>query len=287
MFARTAAAFLAAGILGTGVAFSQTAPNPARQSGVSRDQLPVSKVAVVGHTTPAINYRPRHDDTKIDFAGTNLMPKAKGEATISGEKGHMKIEAEFDDLAAPGTFGREYLTFVMWAITPEGRAKNLGEIQVKDKESDAKIEVTTDLQAFALIVTAEPYFAVTQPSDAIVLENVVRKDTKGNVETTVAKYELLGRGTYLMNHDVDDMKVKPVEPGVSLDLAQARNAVELARFAGADNFAADTYDKAVSLLEKAEDAKKRDHGDNEVMMNARQAVQTAEDARILALNHRR
>ena len=281
MLMRTATAFLASGLMFGGVALAQTAPNPTRA-----DQVPVYKIVVVGRTTPAVNYRPRHDDTKIDFAGTSLTPKAKGEATVSGEKGHMKIKADFSSLEAPGKFGPEYLTYVLWAITPEGRPTNLGEIQVEDKTSDPDLEVTTDLQAFALIVTAEPYFAVTQPSDAVVLENVARKDTKGDVEFVEAKYELLSRGTYLMNHKVSEMKSKPIEPGVLLDLAEARNAVELARFAGADVFATDTFAKAERLLAQAEDAKKRDKSDNDVMMPARQAVQTAEDARIIALKRR-
>jgi hypothetical protein len=248
--------------------------------------VPVYRIVTVSRTTPAINYRPREDDTKIDFVGTNLMPKARGEATVSGEKGHMKLKTSFSNLRAPSTFGSEYLTYVLWAITPEGRSTNLGEIQVKDKESDAKTEVTTELQAFALIVTAEPYFAVAQPSDAVVLENAVRKSTKGDFDVVNAKYELLGRGAYLMNHNATEMKQKPIEPGVPLDLAQARNAVELARFAGADVRAGDTYDKAVRLLATAEDAKKRDKGDDAVMMPARQAVQTAEDARLIALRGR-
>ena len=118
---------------------------------------------------------------------------------MSGEKGYIEIDARFDKLAPPEQFGPEYLTYVLWAITPEGRATNLGEVQLDD--DDARVQVTTELQAFGLVVTAEPYFAVTQPSDVVVMENVVRDDTKGKVETIQAKYELLKRGSYLMNQD--------------------------------------------------------------------------------------
>ena len=242
------------------------------------------RLTVVGRTTAAVNYRPRAGDTEIDFAGTALLPGARGHATVSGEKGYIKIDAEFDKLQPPGKFGREYLTYVLWAVTPEGRAKNLGEVQYDD--DDARVKVTTDLQAFGLIVTAEPYFAVTQPSDAVVLENVVREGTKGRVEAIEARYQLLQRGTYLMKRDASELKVKALEPGAPLDLAQARNAVELARLAQADTFAADTLGKARGLLEEAEQARDAKKSNNQIMMTARQAVQTAEEARVMALQKR-
>ena len=200
---------------------------------------------------------------------------------MSGEKGYIRIDAHFDELEPPSRFGAEYLTYVLWAITPEGRATNLGEVQFDDK--DARVKVTTELQAFGMIVTAEPYFAVTQPSDAVVIENVVRDSTKGNIETIQAKYELLKRGTYLMNQDAAALKRKPLEPGAPLDLAQARNAVDLARLAGADRYAADTYVKASRLLADAEVAREKGKKGNEVQQPARQAAQTAEDARLVAL----
>jgi outer membrane protein OmpA-like peptidoglycan-associated protein len=259
------------------------APSPASSSpqGVSSSQTPLFRVTVVGRTTAAINYRPRSGDTKVDFAGTALLPDAHGYAEVSGEKGYIRIDARFDDLQPPSKFGTEYLTYVLWAITPEGRATNLGEVQVDDK--DARIKVTTQLQAFGMIVTAEPYFAVTQPSDVVVMENVVRDGTKGTVETIQAKYELLKRGTYLMNQDASRLKVKALEPGAPLDLAEARNAVELARLAGADRYAGDTFVKASRLLADAELAREKHKKGNEVQMPARQAAQTAEDARLISL----
>ena len=244
MVSRTAV-FFACGVLVTSAAQaqSQAPPNPTQRT-VSADQaqVPLFRVTVVGRTTPAMNYRPRSGDTKIDFDGTALMPEATGTATVSGEKGYMRIDARFDKLSPPAQFGREYLTYVLWAITPEGRATNLGEVQRDD--DDARVKVTTELQAFGLILTAEPYFAVTQPSDVVVMENVLRDSTKGRAETIQAKYELLKRGSYLMNQDAAKLNVKPLEPGAPLDLAEARNAVELARMAGADRYAADTFTKA-------------------------------------------
>lgn len=286
MHCRISTVLLAAGLFAPAAAVAQTAPNPTQRPVVveQRDQVPVFRVTVVGRTTPAVNYRPRSGDTKIDFAGTPLMPQAKGTARIKGQKGYIEINADFKNVRPASQFGPEYLTYVVWAITPEGRARNLGELQIKGDDGDVK--VTTELQAFGLIVTAEPYFAVTQPSDVVVMENVVREGfggTVGNIEVINAKYELLKRGSYLMNQDVGRFKVKPLEPGAPLDLAEARNAVELARLAGADRFAADTFDKAADLLSQAEMARTRGRGGNAVMMPARQAVQTAEDARLIAL----
>jgi outer membrane protein OmpA-like peptidoglycan-associated protein len=260
-------------------AFAQVALPPAQPSDITAP-APLFRVTVVGRTTPAINYRPRSGKTKVDLVGTPLLPEARGEAEVSGEKGYIEIDARVRQMQPATRFGREYLTYVLWAITPEGRAKNLGEIQIDD--NDARVQVTTEFQAFALIVTAEPYFAVTQPSDVVVMENLVRDDTKGKVETVQAKYELLKRGSYLMEQSAN-FKVKPVEPGAPLDLAEARNAVELARLAGADRYAADSFAKAQKLLIDAEVAREKRKRGNDVMMPARQAAQTAEDARLIAL----
>ena len=280
MYERTAAAVALASVLSLGTAFSQTpaqAPNPT-QRGVDTapEANPIFRVTVVARTTTAINYRPRSGSTKIDFVGTPLLPAARGDATVKGERGYISVDANFEKLEPATKFGPEYLTYVLWAITPEGRATNLGELQVSG--DDGELDVTTELQAFGLIVTAEPYFAVTQPSDVVVMENVIRDNTVGTAGVVEANYQLLKRGTYLMNQNASYQPVE-IKPGVPLDLAEARNAIVLARLAGADRYAADTYDKAFGLLTQAEKAK----GKNNIMMPARQAVQTAEDARLIAL----
>jgi outer membrane protein OmpA-like peptidoglycan-associated protein len=282
MFKPTITPFVFAGLI-AGAAFAQTAPDASQQSSAQAGQgnAPIFRVTVVGHTTPAVNYRPRKGNTDIDFKGTPLMPLAAGRAKVQGKKGYIDIEAKFEKLGAPTQFAPEYLTYVLWAITPEGRATNLGEVQVEGDE--AKIHVTTELQAFGMVVTAEPYFAVSQPSDVVVLENSLREGTSGNIDVIAAKYELLKRGTYLMDQDSRQWKLKPLEPGAPLDLAEARNAVMLSRIAGADRYAGDTYQKATRLLTEAEDARAHKRNNDGVMMSARQAVQTAEDARLIAV----
>jgi outer membrane protein OmpA-like peptidoglycan-associated protein len=281
MLSRGLAAFLVSVGLVVVPASAQTAPNPVQQSVTTDAQGGVVfRVTVVGRTIPTVNYRPRGGDTELDMVGTALMPRARGEIEVSGKKGYIEISGKFDRLEPPTRFGPEYLTYVMWAITPEGRATNLGELQIKDER---RVRVTTELQAFGLIVTAEPYFAVTQPSDVVVMENAVKRGTEGRIETIDAKYELLKRGSYLMNQAYANLKMKTPEPGTQLDLAQARNAVALARVAGANEFAAETFAKADALLQEAEQARERRRGGNAVQQPARQAAQTAEDARIIAL----
>ena len=241
--------------------------------------VPVLRVNVVERTAKAINYRQRAGATKVDFTGTALQPKAYGEAKVETKKGYTEIEVEFDDLEPASKFGPEFLTYVLWAISPEGRPSNLGEILL-DKTRDGKLNVTTELQAFGMIVTAEPYFGVTQPSDVVVMENIVRRDTKGQVEDIQAKYELLPRGEYILN--VDPSKVVPLpDSRNTLPLLEARNAVQIARWARADQYASDTFHKAETLLERAESYQAQKQTKSAVQ-TAREAVQTAEDSRLIA-----
>jgi outer membrane protein OmpA-like peptidoglycan-associated protein len=238
-------------------------------------------VNVVERTTKAINYRHHSGSTKVDFRGTPLLPEARGEAKVESKQGYIEIEVEFDDLQGATRFGPEYLTYVMWAITPEGRATNLGEVILNGTRS--KLNVTTELQAFGLIVTAEPYFAVSQPSDVVVMENFIRKDTVGKIEEIDAKYELLQRGQYSVNVPPAELKPIPLDKDTPLDLHEARNAVRIARWAGAEKDAGESFQKADKLLQQAEVYKARKAGNKPVAMTAREAVQTAEDARLIAL----
>lgn len=240
--------------------------------------MPVYRVTTTARTAKAINYQHRNGATKIDFRGTSLLPGSRGEAKVEGKQGYIEIEVEFDDLKPANLLGSEYLTYVMWAITPEGRTSNLGEILLNGTKS--KLNVSTELQSFALLVTAEPYYAVTRPSDLIVMENVVRKDTAGRVEEIDAKYELLERGQYLKLSNPLALKLDDKQP---LELYEARNAVQIARSMGADRFAADTFVKAEKSLAQAEAYQARKAGKKPVTMMARESVQIAEDARIIAV----
>ena len=260
-----------------------SAQTPAQERRENSDRTaagltPIYRVTVTERTTKAISYRNRSGATKIDFAGTALLPAAHAEAKVESKKGYIEIEVEFRNLPEATQFGAEYLTYVLWAITPEGRTSNLGEILRSG--TSGKLDVTTELQAFGLVVTAEPYFAVSRPSDVVVMENIVRPDTVGKIELIDAKYELLQRGQYEHLANVLDLRVNRKMP---LELYEARNAIQIARSSGADRFATETFKKAEADLQQAETYHARNAGTKPVTMTARHAVQTAEDARAIAV----
>ncbi len=244
---------------------------------------PIFRVTVVEKTTNAISYRHRDGWTKVDLHGTALAPDANGHADVNSRPGYIEAKTEMHKLLPASQYGPEYLTYVLWAITPEGRSKNLGEV-VLDDGGSSHLDVTTDLQAFALIVTAEPYFGVTQPSDVVVMENVVRQDTLGKIEQMSVKYDLLKRGTYTMTASPGKFHAVKVDKRVPLQLFEAQNALEIARSANADTYAKDTFDNAADLLRQAEAYQGRKNvGSKPVIMTARESVQASETSRLLAL----
>ena len=264
------------------------APNPTQQSNATENAArmangsgPIYRVTVVARTTKAVNYNHRSGATRIGFRGTALMPEARGEAKVESKQGVIKIDAQMERLEPATMFGPEYLTYVMWAITPEGRATNVGEVLLNGDKT--KLDATTELQSFSLIVTAEPYFAVTQPSDVVVMENFVRQDTTGTIEQVDAKYELLQRGQYTLNVNPSDLTPRRLDRKVPLELYEARNAVQIARWTGAEHYAGDTFQKAVQGLENAEGYLQGKAGKKPIGTVAREAVQMAEDARIITV----
>jgi len=268
-------------LLASGIALSLSAFAQNTTAVEPMAHTPTFRVVVTSRTTPAVNYKHRSGSTKVDFAGTDLMPSANGEADVNSKRGAIEIEAEFGDLQKPTTFGNEYLTYILWAISPEGRAVNLGEVLVGGN-SRSKLHVTTDLQAFALIVTAEPYYAVRQPSNVVVLENVIRKDTKGSVESVNAKYELMERGGYIPT----GYKFDPVvlNARLPLEFFEARNAVRIAESEGAEQYASDSYQHAVQLMNNTDAyATRKNVPKKPLIAVARETVQTAEDAREIAV----
>ena len=239
------------------------------------------RVTVISRSVQAVNYEHRSGSSKVDFAGTDLMPSANGEAKVDSKRGSIEIDAEFGNLQRPTTFGNEYLTYILWAISPEGRAVNLGEILLGGNHR-SKVRVTTDLQAFALIVTAEPYYAVRQPSNVVILENIVREETKGTTEAVNAKYELMERGGYIPT----GYKFDPVvlNARLPLEFFEARNALRIAQSEGAEQYAPDSYKHAVELMNNADSDAIDKHIDRKPLIAvSREAVQTAEDARAIAV----
>jgi outer membrane protein OmpA-like peptidoglycan-associated protein len=247
---------------------------------VQQNQTPSYRINVVSRTTPAMNYGHR-DSTKIDFKGTDLMPSISGEARVQSKRGDTKISAEFEGLQEPTSFGGEYLTYVLWAISPEGRPANLGEVLVGD-DHRSKLEATSEMQAFALIVTAEPYFAVRRPSNVVVAENAIRRDTVGSSEGVDAKYELIDRGGYIPTGFHFDPIV--LKAGLPLEFYEARNALQIAKSAGAETYAASSYENAANRMKEADDLAMMRHVDKKALIaTSREAVQTADDAREIAV----
>jgi len=276
---------LGAGMLFIGFASAQP-PAPS-------DPQPIYRVTVISRNLEAVNYEHRGGPTPIDFQGTVLLPHAKGMAMVESHRGSVAIDAKFEHLDAPTRFGREYLTYVLWAISPEGRTKNLGEVLV-DSSNKAHVKVTTDLQAFGLMVTAEPYYSVSLPSDVVVAENVIRPDTVGTREEVTAKYELLPRGEYTLTIEPSQLKSLNAEAEALpydryealLELYQAENALQIARSLGADRYAPDSFNKAAALLTQAQDMNARRVDTQAIVSNAREAAQMAEDARVIAVKRR-
>ena len=237
----------------------------------------VIKIPAVERTVQTVSYRAKSGETKIDFKGTPYLPEAKGEAKVGTKEGNLSIEAEFEKLQPASKFGAVYLTYVLWAITPEGRSTNLGELLLDGNKG--KMNVSTRLQAFGLIVTAEPYYSVTYPSELVVLENIIRKDTRGKVEEVDAKVELFKRAQY------EDTKFPPLQMNskVPLEFYEAQNAIRIAKSQQADKYASDSFAKAEAAFAQAQDYIKRKQNKKSIIMVSKEAAQTAEASRIIAL----
>jgi outer membrane protein OmpA-like peptidoglycan-associated protein len=245
-------------------------------------QTPTYRVTVVERTTQAVDYRDRGGTTQVDMRGTSLAPQITGDAKVTGHTGRLAIDASLHRLAPATAFGPEYLTYVLWAITAEGRPVNLGEI-IRNNDGNSRVQVTTGLQEFGLIVTAEPYFAVSRPSDLVVAENVVRNETLGGVHPISAKFDLVRKGQYTLNVTPDQLPATNADPHTPLQLLEAENAIAIAEADGAGQYASDTIQKAKAFLAQGQDYYRRKQGITPIGAVARAATQSAEDARLLTL----
>jgi outer membrane protein OmpA-like peptidoglycan-associated protein len=292
IYAKSAAFVLLASLSLNAQEANPTRKPPPPQGEIQADpnsSQPIFRIEVVEHTIAAVNYLHRGGSTRIDFNGTPIMAMGKGSAKVESERGVIKIGAEFKNMAPPSSFGPEYLTYVLWAISPDGRPVNLGELTLNGygMGSDSKIDTTSDIQTFGMIVTAEPYYSVTQPSDVVVMENVVRPTTQGVIENINAKYELLPRGTYTNHGRAAGFTPILVGKKDPFELYEAQNAVQLARIAGAQKYATDSFQKAQDALQQSLKYQVQKPGQKPVITMAREACLRAEDARIIALRAER
>jgi outer membrane protein OmpA-like peptidoglycan-associated protein len=235
--------------------------------------------SLISKSTKAIGYQVGGGSSKVDLKGTSLMAQANGEAKVEAQKGITNIEVEIKGLGQPSKLGTEFLTYVLWVVSPDGRTSSIGELLI-NKNGEGKLQATTQLQTFSLIVTAEPYFAVRQPSEMVVLENEVRKGTKGKI-FEVNDYKLMKRGQYekMGNPLALSLDLK----NVPLEMYEARNAMDIAKSRKADQYAAEIFTKAESSLKMAENALASKANKKEIISTARQAIQFSEDARALGV----
>ena len=258
---------------------SSTHGTPLPQAGTNPTQISTPTIA---RTIRAVNYRRASGATKVTFQGTELMQGGSAEAKVENKNGRMEIEMQVTGLLDATKFGLEYLAYVFWAVSPQGRAQNLGEVVVK--HGTGQLKALTDMQTFGMIVTAEPYFAVTQPGDMVVLEAL--PVASSHVENVDATYELLGRGVYSSSNTKIDNAIFGIDPKTPRELFEARNAMRIARNAGADKYAATTLAKAQQQMNAAEEAYHAKRDKKTVESAARDVVETAEEARVMAVKQK-
>jgi outer membrane protein OmpA-like peptidoglycan-associated protein len=233
----------------------------------------------VSRSLKALTYRRAGKTVQVDFVGTDLMRNASGTARVESKSNRIEIDAKFMGLEDSTKFGLEYLTYVLWAISPQGRAVNLGELQPKG--GSANLKAVVDMQTFGMIVTAEPYYAVTQPGDEVVLENALPAALAS--ENIDAKYALISRGSYASANTKIDSAIFGVDRKAPIELFEARNAVRIARNALADTYATSTMTKAEDLLKQADAAYVAKKDRKGLISVSRNAVETAEEARVIAV----
>jgi outer membrane protein OmpA-like peptidoglycan-associated protein len=253
------------------------------QNNAPADQQPqfTFRSKVTQRSTEAVDYRDRGGATQIDFKGSSLMPRADGRAKVTGHTGRLAIDAAFHHLEPPRSLGAEFLTYVLWAIDPEGRAANLGEV-VPNDNGDASVQVTSGFQEFGMILTAEPYFAVSRPGDVLVAENIVRQDTEGGIHPITARYELLQKGQYTVNVSGSQLPAAN-DKNSPLQVQEAENAIAIAQAAGAEDYAGDTLHKAKDYLHQAQEYIRQKQNRVPIGTVSRAATQAAEDARLITL----
>jgi len=240
-------------------------------------------VKVVERQLDAVNYFNRSGSTHVGFTGTNLLPDGRGDAKVNSVTGKTEISAHFEGLPPANGFGAEYLTYVLWAISADGRPQNLGELELAGNK--ASLNVTSSFQAFGMIVTAEPYYAVSQPSDVVVLQNVFTDKTNGVLQQVNVHYQLLPKGLYAptsgsktVEFPITDREHTP------LALYEAYNAQRIAKSVGADKYAADIMAEVATDIRNAQDIQSGKHRDVKMEFTyARSATERAEDARLVTL----
>ena len=238
----------------------------------------------VPRRTTAITY-PLDESVIVQFRGTTRFPRMKGEARIKRtSRNGTEIELSVSKMPRPFELGRGFATYVLWAVSPDGQVDNLGEIKRRGFwEFDSKISVTTPLQSFALIITAEPHFLVKSPSQEIMLENLSPVAVSGRRIETSPAIQYFGNSSDFFR-DSRTPEIAEIDYSKTPStLLQARQAVALAKFAGAERDAAEELREAETLYTNAEQAWRAGRKEEEVDVTARRAVSSAVKAESTAI----
>lgn len=241
----------------------------------------------VPRQTTAITY-PQDELVQVQFRGTTRFPRMKGEAKIKRTaKNGTEIELSVSKMPRPFELGAGYATYVLWAVSPEGQIENLGEIKRRGFfEFDSKISVTTKFQTFSLLITAEPHFLVRRPSRAIMLENLSSTTASGRIIPTVKSVQYFGNSSDYFSDartpeiaEIDYSKTPP-------SILQAKQAVALARYAGAERDAREELQSADTLLLNAENGWRAGRPEEDTDLTARQAISAAVKAEDTAVSRK-
>lgn len=248
--------------------------------------LSISTLAQVDvpRQTTAITY-PEDEVVTVQFRGTTRFPRMKGDARIKRTRRNgTEIELSVSKMPRPFELGAGYATYVVWAVSPDGQIDNLGEIKRRGFfEFDSKISVTTPLQTFSIIITAEPHFLVRRPSRAIMLENLSAISLSGRTLGSVKAVNYFGNSSdYFSDARTPEIAELDYSKTPSMVL-QAKQAVALARYAGAQRDATEELQTAETLMQNAENAWKAGRDEEAVDLTARQAVSAAVKAEDTAL----
>jgi len=242
----------------------------------NKKEIPAADV--VKKSIKAVGYEVGGGSTKVVFLGTSAAPQASGEAKVEAKKGGTSIELKVTGMPQPTSLGAEFLTYVLWTVTPDGTTDNIAEIPI-DKQGNGKLSTRAQSQTFAMIVTAEPYFAVQLPSEVVVLENDTKKNTKGKIYPD-NDYTLMKRSQY--SKLGNPLALTPDLKQAPLDIYEARNAVDIARSQKAQQYAPEIFSKAESSLQQTENSLTSKADKSQIITNSRQTIQFAEDARALS-----
>jgi outer membrane protein OmpA-like peptidoglycan-associated protein len=242
----------------------------------NKKEIPAADV--ISKSIKAVGYEVGGGGTKVIFLGTSSAPQASGEAKVEAKTGGTSIELKVTAMPQPTTLGAEFLTYVLWTVTPDGNTTNIAEIPI-DKQGNGKLSTRAQSQTFAMIVTAEPYFAVQLPSEVVVLENDTKKNTKGKIYPD-NDYKLMKRSQY--SKLGNPLALTPDLKKVPLDMYEARNAVDIAKSQKAEQYAPEVLSKATSSLQMAENSLASNADKSKIITDARQTIQFAEDARALS-----